>query len=212
MSTAQTAEPISGNDLYQIRARAALPILVRQAKAGVPICYSDLAEELGMPNPRNLNYVLGSIGRSLERVSEYWKEKIPPIQCLVVNKSTGFPGEGIGWFLVKEENYSALSSRQKRSMVETALNHIFTYSRWIEVLAALAHEPTQLDISKISKIAMGGTGGESDAHKALKEYVVNNPHLIGLNSKDLTATTEYQLLSGDSLDVSFESKKCWVAV
>jgi len=62
MSTAKISAPISGEKLYQERARAALPLLVRQAQAGAPIFYSDLADELGMPNPRNLNYVLGSIG------------------------------------------------------------------------------------------------------------------------------------------------------
>ncbi len=49
-----------------------------------------------MPNPRNLNYVLGSIGQSLERLSKAWKTKVPPIQCLVVNKSTGLPPFGGG--------------------------------------------------------------------------------------------------------------------
>ena len=88
MSTAKISEPISGDKAYQVRARAAFPLLVRQAQAGVPVFYSDLAEELGMPNPRNLNYVLGSIGQSLERLSKAWKTKVPPIQCLVVNKST----------------------------------------------------------------------------------------------------------------------------
>jgi hypothetical protein len=96
MNTAKISEPISGEKSYQVRARAALPLLVRQAQAGIPVLYSDLAEELRMPNPRNLNYVLGSIGQSLERLSKAWKTKVPPIQCLVINKSTGLPGEGMG--------------------------------------------------------------------------------------------------------------------
>ena len=116
--TAKIAEPISGNQLYQERARAAFPILVRQAEAGQPIFYSNLAEELGMPNPRNLNYVLGSIGRSIENLSKAWNEEIPPIQCLVVNKNTGLPGEGIGWFLIKKEDFSKLSTAKKRDIVK----------------------------------------------------------------------------------------------
>lgn len=134
MSTAKIAGPISGDKLYQKRARAAFPLLVRQAQAGVPIYYSDLAEELEMSNARNLNYVLGSIGRSLELLPKEWKEKVPPIQCLVVNKSTGLPGEGIGGFLVKKEDFAALPLRQKRSIVEVALQHVFSYPRWEKVL------------------------------------------------------------------------------
>ena len=134
MSTAIISEPISGDKAYQVRARAALPLLVRQAEAGAPVFYSDLAEELGMPNPRNLNYVLGSIGQSLERLSEAWKVKVPPIQCLVVNKNTGLPGEGIGWFLVKKEDFATLPLKQKRAIVEAELQHVFSYPRWQEVL------------------------------------------------------------------------------
>jgi len=88
METGQAAEPMWGDKLYQKRARAALPILVRQAIANETIIYSDLAQEIDMPNPRNLNYVLGSIGETLKIVSANWETEIPPINCLVINKNT----------------------------------------------------------------------------------------------------------------------------
>ena len=212
MSTAKISEPISGDKAYQVRARAAFPLLVRQAQAGVPVFYSDLAEELGMSNPRNLNYVLGSIGQSLERLSKAWKTKVPPIQCLVVNKSTGLPGEGIGWFLVKKEDFAALPLRKKRAIVEAELQHVFSYPLWEEVLKAFELEPTTSNFAPIVTKASGGFGGgESEAHKALKEYVARNPKAIGLNSNTPVGVTEYPLPSGDSLDVSFESKAVWVS-
>src|SRR5688572_14354087 len=99
METAQIARSIEGDKLYQRRARLALPLLVRQAQAGSPIRYGELAAELGMENARNLNYVLGSVGQALEELSARWKEKIPGIQFLVVNKNTGLPGHGVGWFV-----------------------------------------------------------------------------------------------------------------
>ena len=52
--TSSIARSISGDSLYQKRARTALPILVRQAMASEKISYGDLAKELDMPNPRNL--------------------------------------------------------------------------------------------------------------------------------------------------------------
>lgn len=212
MSTATISEPISGDKAYQVRARAALPLLVRQAQAGAPVFYSDLAEELGMPNPRNLNYVLGSIGQSLERLSKDWNTKVPPIQCLVVNKNTGLPGEGIGWFLVKKEDFAALPLRQKRAIVEAELQHIFSYPRWPEVLKGLELEPTTSDFTPFVSKATGGLGGgESEDHKALKEYVARNPKVIGLGANTPAGITEYLLPSGDSLDVSFNGKKVWVA-
>lgn len=212
MSTASISEPISGDKLYQERARAAFPLLVRQAQAGVPIYYSDLAEELEMSNARNLNYVLGSIGQSLELLSKEWKEKVPPIQCLVVNKSTGLPGEGIGWFLVKKEDFAALPLRKKRAIVEAELQHVFSYPQWGKVLDFFSLEQASADFTPIVSKASGGFGGgESKEHKALKEYVAKNPESIGLKASTPIGITEQPLPSGDSLDVSFFNVKCWVA-
>lgn len=181
METAKISAPISGDKLYQIRARKVLPVLVRQAEAGIPIFYSALAEEVGIPNPRNLNYVLGSIGTTIENLSKAWKQKIPPIQCLVVSKSTGLPGEGIGWFLVKKEDYSSLNRRQQRAIVKAELQRIYSYAKWRTVLSELSLQPTKLDFSaQVKKAASFGGGGESDAHLRLKNYVSKNPASVGL--------------------------------
>jgi hypothetical protein len=212
MSTAKIAAPISGGKLYQERARAALPLLVRQAQAGAPIFYSDLAEELGMPNPRNLNYVLGSIGQSMELLSKSWKEKVPPIQCLVINKGTGLPGEGIGWFLIKKDAFADLPLRQKRAIVDAELQHVYAYSKWNEVLRFLSLEPTKADFTPlVSKASQWMGGGEGERHKALKEYVATHPESIGLKADTPNGITEYPLPSGDCLDVSFLHKKVWIA-
>jgi hypothetical protein len=60
LSTSEIASSnlLSGEKLYLERARTTLPYLVRQAKAGKTIFYSDLAIEINIPNPRNLNYIL----------------------------------------------------------------------------------------------------------------------------------------------------------
>jgi hypothetical protein len=212
-TTAEIASPLDGDKLYQERARAALPLLVRQAAAAKPIFYSALAEELGMPNPRNLNYVLGSIGQAMVRLSKKWKTKVPPIQCLVVNKATGLPGEGIGWFLITKEDFGKLPLRRRREIVQAELQHIYAYPHWDEVLEELELDPAETDFTnEVIKAAGGFGGGESAAHKRLKEYVAKNPHVIGLPKSTPEGTTEYGLPSGDFLDVSFKYKKSWVAV
>lgn len=94
--TARKAKPFDGDKLYQQRARAALPLLVRQAKVQQTIYYANLAEELRIPNPRNLNFVLGSVGRSLVRLGQERGWDIPPIQCLVVIPITA-RNETLGW-------------------------------------------------------------------------------------------------------------------
>ena len=94
------AKPIDQDGaLYQRRAFSALPLLVRQAEAGQTIHYKQLASELGMPNPRNLNHVLGSIGNSLQHLGQLWRQTVPPIQAVVTNKASGLPGHGFIQFL-----------------------------------------------------------------------------------------------------------------
>lgn len=169
-STAEIASPLEGDKLYQKRARAAFPLLVRQAEAAMPIFYSSLAKELSIPNPRNLNYVLGSIGQAIVRVSKKWKTEVPPIQCLVVNKATGLPGEGIGWFLVAKEDFGKLPLRRRREIVQTELQHIYAYPHWGDVLAELGLDPAETDFrNEVSEAARGFGGGESDAHRCLKD-------------------------------------------
>lgn len=166
-TTAEIATPIGGNKLYQERARTALPLLVRQAAAAKPIFYSALAEELGMPNPRNLNYVLGSIGQAMVGLSKKWKTKVPPIQCLVVNKATGLPGEGIGWFLIAKEDFGKLPLRRRREIVQAELQHIYAYPHWDEVLQELEINAVDTDFSsEVDKAARAIDGGESASHKA----------------------------------------------
>jgi hypothetical protein len=212
MSTAEIAEPISGSKLYQERARMALPLLVRQAKAGTPIYYSDLAQELGMPNARNLNYVLGSVGKSMAWLSKKWAQDVPPIQCIVVNKATGLPGEGIGWFINGMRGFANLSLFQRRAMVHGELARIYGYQKWSDVLQALSLPSADADFSSIiDPVTKLRLGGEGSRHLELKNYVANNPVCIGLAPNVPLGKTEFPLQSGDFLDVSFEHRGLWIA-
>ncbi|QGW66689.1 hypothetical protein GOY17_18415 [Lysobacter soli] len=211
MATATTAAPIFGDKLYQERARAALPILVRQAEAATPISYSSLAAELGMPNPRNLNYVLGCVGQTMEYLQIKKGTPIPPIQCLVVNKATGLPGEGIGWFVVKKESFADLPLKRRREIIQFELQRVTAFEGWRGLLADLGLKPQVLDFSAALEAAAAYRGaGESAEHKQLKEFVARNPAVIGL-SPAITGDTELPLPSGDCLDVSFKSRGAWVA-
>jgi hypothetical protein len=215
--TARVAKPIEGDSLYQERARCAFPLLVRQAEAGRPIFYGDLAEELGMPNARNLNYPLGSIGHTLEKLSKAWKEKIPPLQSLVINRNTGVPGEGVGWFLRAWGDFADLPSRKRREVVAGAHSIIFAYPRWREVLRAVALKPAPHKFSRAVREAAvlppsgKGQGGEGERHRALKLFVARCPSVIGLPGSTPTGRVESPLPSGDSLDVFFAHGSTWIA-
>ncbi len=122
-----------GDKLYQRRARVALPILVRQARAGQTMFYGELADELSMPNPRNLNYVLGAIGNSMLSLGKHWGRQVPPIQALVVNKDTHLPGEGIAWFAPDAVQFKTASRRQRKFIVGAMLSDVFTFRQWDDV-------------------------------------------------------------------------------
>ena len=205
--TAEIAKNMFGEALYQRRARAALPILVRQAMARQKIYYGDLAEELGMPNPRNLNYVLGSIGTTLVELAERWPDEVPPIQYLVVNQQTGLPGQGIDAMLTGDTNM-IVDARQKEAIVNAALGKIFAYPKWPAVLEELGLQAVQHPGPQtVQRAGRRGGGGESDAHKRLKHYVAQNPASVGLSRSLAPGQTEYILPSGDLVDVRSEERR-----
>ena len=180
MAKRQTAKIVNsdlldGEKLYQERARLTLPYLVRQAKAGQTIYYSDLAEEIEIPNPRNLNYVLGAIGNALIDLGKRTKTEIPPIQCVVINKRQELPGEGIGWF-ISPADFGKLNKTQKQKVVAAQLTKIYTYQHWDWVLQQLELDPvpTNLD-DELEEAKNGRGGGESEQHKKFKAFISKNP-------------------------------------
>jgi hypothetical protein len=207
MKMIESVSPKSGfgdlSKLYQRRARAALPILVAQARAGNTIFYGQLAKELDMPNPRNLNNVLGSVGDELDNLSKKWNLKIPPINCLVVNQDTGFPGKGVGFFM-RYDDFKALTVAGKRRALDLITAKICGFKAWGRVLEQYGLEPVKpLVRSPAANANVYGVGGiESDAHYSLKYYVSRNPQVIGLRQQN-NGVVEYQIPSGDELDVLF---------
>lgn len=210
--TAFMAKDMSGDSLYQQRARAALPILVRQAIAGQKMTYLQLAEEMGMPNPRNLNYVLGSVGTSLAALATDWKQTIPPLEGLVVNSTTGLPGKGFDEFL-DAGGAGDLTSKQRRALVNAALARVFAFPKWLDVAAALDIQISRASFATaIESARTGGHGGESEQHRTLKEFVAANPAAVGLSPWFGNGQIEAQLPSGDLVDVLFRRGTTWIPV
>lgn len=207
-----SADLMQGDSLYLERARKTLPYLVRQAHASNTIYYSSLAQEVGMPNARNLNYVLGAIGNALRQLGKLEEEDIPPIQCLVVNMRDGLPGEGIGDF-ISSENFSSFSKTQKKKIVDAQLATIYTYPYWDWVLEKLGLAPLPVKIHKIvAKAKRYQHGGESKEHKALKAFVAANPAEIGLRVGLASGKTEYALPSADKIDVVFHDRGMQIGI
>lgn len=196
--------------LYQKRARAIFPILVRQAVAGQKISYGDLGEELNLHH-RVLRTPLGCIGDTLLELGKQWQEEIPPIQGLVVNQKTGLPGDNVNFlrhFISQKPD-----SRQKEAIVNAVLGEVFSYPKWSAVLEELGLSfPEPLKPQLVLSAGRRGGPAESKAHKRLKDYIANHPRAVELNRSLAPGKTEYRLPSGDIPDVLFQSKRRHIAV
>ena len=207
-----------GAKLYQQRAQLVLPILVRQALSSKKITYKSLSSELGIPNARNLNYILGSVGATLSELNKEKKwatMKIPQIQCLVVNQNTGLPGEGVDGLIMSEQTREKLSPVERELRIKMLHEQIYTFTEWHAVLESLKLKAVTSapSVSTVFAPAVGGRGGgESKEHRNLKNLVAKNPALVGLPAAAKSGRTEFYLPSGDSVDVLFQEGHLWVAV
>lgn len=208
--TQEVAKSIFGDQLYQQRAQLALPVLVRQAWLQNTIYYQELADELGMPNVRNLNYVLGSIGTTLANLGREWREDIPEIQSLAINQGSGQPGPG---FFGGQEFYRQLSKRQREVILQSQRAKIYSYPKWDKVLETLRlHRPTTTAESLIDQAARYRAGGESEAHRRLKLAIANDPTLVSLPRTSRCVGVEYPLPSGDLLDILLQHRQRQYAI
>ena len=194
----------TGTKTYQVRAREALPILVRQATAHQTILYGQLALEMGMNNPRTLNYPLGAVGTAMLDLGQRWGRPVPPIQALVMNKSSGLPGEGIALFAPSGSDFKTANRRDRRLIVDRMLQDVFTFPDWDAVLGHFSLSPAPVvDLPPAKTLVPKGGGGEGVEHRMLKEALSRNPQWVGLSSKSPHGELEHPLLSGDSIDVLF---------
>ncbi len=139
MKSEENNRTIFGDKPYQERARKALPLLVEYAKNETSVTYSELAEKLNIPNARNLNHVLGAIGKELESLENKLNIKIPLINTLVINKKDGLPGEGLFEFFdnLGEEDFKQLSNGEQVAKIDEYHSKIFNFSKWDLVLENL---------------------------------------------------------------------------
>lgn len=205
---------LQGEKLYIQRARETFPILVRQAHAGKIITYSQLADELGMPNPRNLNFVLGAIGNAILKLRTINKENIPFINFLVVGKNSHIPGNGISGF-TRNKKFSLLAKSEKYKQFQYDIDTICSYEDWNKILSQLELLPLKNDVIPIEQLTQlsehSHSAGESKFHLDFKNYLKDHPQIFGLRNI-VKCETEYTFYSADKIDVMYWGKNEIVGV
>jgi hypothetical protein len=198
------ADLIAGEMLFQQRARIALPILIRYAKAGHTISYKSLANELGMSFALNLNFVLGFIGNALLDLEEKTQYVIPRINCLVVSRTKGIASEGVDSFIDLPDRAN-LSRDQLELLMKAYVLQVCSWEWWDWVLAQLGLEPLEMNIlSEMLQATQYGGSGESPQHKAFREWLAKNPAALGLRRNGSPGRTEFGLSSADQIDIVFK--------
>lgn len=220
----ELAQDLVGGKTADEYARLALPVLVEHVLRQsddvlVPMTYRRLAELIGRRNKhgdpwaRGLGHVLGRVTSLIDSVSGQMPETPPFLTSVVVLSSgpnAGLPSKGVGghW-----PGYDSLSRDDKEAKVSAEYLRVLQFgSRWNVVLRLLGVKEIAPPITPDGRPAKGGWGGgESEAHKALKRYVLDHPELVGA-SADWNAQEEFALRSADELDVMFRSDRIWIGV
>lgn len=166
-------------------------------------------------------HVGGVVGGLMDRIHKI-DPKAPLINVLAVNQQTGLPSIGVdnhlkNRFGVKEKK---MTPSLKSVLVDKAAREVYAFQNWANVYRKVfrASPPSSDPVTIVSgkerdglppsPVAKGRGGeAESEEHKALKAYVLKHPALFGLRGKPNMADTELLLLSGDEVDVYFETNK-----
>jgi hypothetical protein len=215
----------AGNLSNEAYALTCIPVLVdhvmRQRDDVMnTLTYEELALRIGRldRHRKPVSIGLGGIlGRAMEHIDHATIDKgeTPYLTTVVVAKSRadkGLPGVGLRG---RWNGYERLTRAEKFDRLGVEYQRILQYgSRWNDVLTALGLQYLT-GKTPANEVNCGGWGGgESAAHKALKEYVRTHPELFGANAdaREWRATEEYAIRSGDEIDVFFKSERRWIGV
>ena len=224
---------LEGDGWSKRTARVGFPILVEYARNRQEITYGEWHSEivqrrLGGPSLIvNYGRAAGTVGDACQEYAEQAGIKVPSINLMVVNKKTRLPGHGADFyirrfcreFLDPPVSPDDLTVRDKRAIIERALEEIFDFPAWGEVLASFGlveveAEPARgrrREARRRPRSKGWRTGPESDAHRLLKERIAAAPTLVGLRTSE-TGAQEYSLWSGDRVDVYFKKAAFGVEV
>lgn len=186
------------------------------------LTYEELAERInrlnknGDPAARGMGHlVLGCMGRMLRELGDRKGIAIPHLQAAVVLKTgpdRGLPDVGISEFI---PGWKEWGRSQKDSTLRVKYDEILNFGEaWNEVLRDLELPTvnTRINVPPNNGAALlGRSGGESEAHKALKKHLIQNPQILGLDAS-WQAFEEWALPSGDKIDLMFQSQNAWVGV
>lgn len=173
-----------------------------------------------------IGLVAGMLMEAIQKV----EPAAPLINVLVVNQQDRQPSEGAGPYMAAKFGNSRLKSPAYKKnhpdkwseYFDKAAGEVYAYSReeWASLYervfgGGLSGEQIELERQKLHEgkeddFGAGngkyGPGGESNYHRELRLWVLNNPGLINRSFGSARSETEYNLESGDRIDVVYHLK------
>ena len=187
-----------------------IPILVGWAKYGLTNkTYGDLIHALGYTRYSGIGDQLGNVETVMRELREMTGEDVPTLNALVKTPKDGIPSDGFDFVY---PNYNGLTLSEKLVFVAGINEKALNYQKWDWVLDQLGLQPSKIITEQeLEAISVHGGGGEGKEHKAIKEFVYNNPESLGITGV-IRKEPEHPLPSGDRLDVYFETSDSRYAI
>jgi len=190
-------------DQIKSYAYKALPYLIRYAQMRQTVSYGELGEYLKVHPHLELSHVLRYIRDEICAVYNS-----PSITSIVVGKYTNRPGDG---FFV--ESLDGLTEDEIQHKYEQFRDEAFIYTGWDDLLSRLGLKSLPATVDGLDKEAKeyndlmgrtrGGSGGEQEQHRLLKQFIAAQPQRIGISALK-KPITEYVFLSDDRCDILIE--------
>jgi hypothetical protein len=202
-------------------------LLLDRIQKRATVTYGEIArvlpQKLGLGECKVFPTHIGGVaGTLMDRIQDRYP-KAPLINTLIVNQDTGLPSKGCYGYLDdllgSRRGTAKRMPRAKRTrLIHGIWEDVFAYHKWPTIFEGVfGHPPRPALEGGLESfteedgrpVAWGGRGGgESRQHKRLKQHLLENPRVLGLQPRDIKSkTTEQKLLSGDSVDVFFSSRE-----
>lgn len=215
--------------------------LVAAALDGDTMTYGAIASrietELGFSPIGRATRIGTVVGELMHRIQRHFPDA-PLINVMVVGQVDGLPSDGAGGFLAEYfdvprlaekkaktryrnlwQEYSILAADEVRETSKTYWERVYKKvfgqkqpKERLERERTQRKQGSEQDGLPDNCRQYGGPGGESEEHRSLRLWVEKHPGKVDKRFAGADAETEFDLLSGDRVDVMLRHRAKWVAL
>lgn len=230
----------TNENLFEVALQPVFLWLVAAALDGDTLRYGQIRdrieEDLGFHPIGRATRIGAVVGVLMHRIEEADPDA-PLINVLVVGQNDGLPGSGAGSFMAEHFGVEALAEEEankhhpdlwREYSVKAADEvHQTNAAYWRKVHRKVFGEALSTDTIERERkqrkegaerdgLPSGGRrygkGGESAEHKALRLWTKNYPGKVDPRFSNAEVETEFDLLSGDRVDVMLRHRAKWIAL